>query len=334
MPTEDEHEEVEQLKQSMVKFKKSYSDWKQPADDFRKQLEAMLSQLMKQNAIVPAVLESRVKSEKSSVRNVDGLPIDNVMDLEDFIGLRLVFLLTDEVAKAVKFICETFVIVKRKDMGNKLKFNEFGYRAIHLIAGLPRDWQNNPIYAGCGHFKFEIQLRTLSQHNYGVASRVFQYRQPEAVPPSVQRSLLRLAAILELVDLEIERVSREKLAYSANAMKILNSAELLNVDLIIQILGRELPQEHRVLDDRYPELFDELTRKGINTAGQLLDLIKEFGQAAMEINKKAADEVLNKNPAYTGDLGKAQRGVYYTQVGLVWNMLEVKNRLPGSADVS
>jgi len=124
------------------------------------------------------------------------------------------------------------------------------------------------------------------------------------------------------------------LAYSANAMKILNSAELLNVDLIIQILGRELPQEHRVLDDRYPELFDELTRKGINTTGQLLGLIKEFRGAAMALNRAAARSLVNgDDPSLTGDLEKARQGVFYSQVGLVWNMLILKNRPSGSADI-
>ena len=325
MPTPDKRD-VEHLKQRMVRFKRSYSHWERHADHFRREIEEILSQLMKRNGLVPAVLESRVKSLDSSVRKVEGLSIDHVMDLKDFIGLRLVFLLTNEVVKAVKLICKTFVADDPINKGDELKFNEFGYRAIHVIARLPRRWQNNPSYRGCGRFKFEIQLRTLSQHNYGVASRVFQYKQAKAVPPSVQRSLLRLAAILELVDLEVDRVSREKSAYSANVMKNLNPNERLNVDLIIQILDRKLPKKNRVLDDQYAELFDELTRNGIKTTGALLSLIKGFGARAMALNREAAKSFVNDDPAYTGDPIRARHGVFYTQVGLVWNMLKLKNR--------
>jgi ppGpp synthetase/RelA/SpoT-type nucleotidyltranferase len=325
MPARDD-DEVERLKRRIVKFTKSYSDWEKTADRFRKDVEANLSQLMKQNELVPAVLESRLKSLDSAVRKVEGLDIDGVLDLRDFVGLRLVFLLTNEVAKAVELICGKFDRVLLINKGDQLKFNEFGYRAIHIIARLPRAWLSIPNYSDCGQLQFEIQLRTLSQHNYGVASRVLQYKQPEAVPPSVQRSLLRLAAILEIVDLEIERVSQEKLAYSVNAMKNLNLAEPLNVDLIIKILESKLLEKHRVPDDRYAELFDELIQNDINTTGQLLNLIKEFGETAMALNKRAAKSSVEKDPAYVDKIGKAEQGVYYSQVGLVWNMLKLKNR--------
>jgi ppGpp synthetase/RelA/SpoT-type nucleotidyltranferase len=320
-------DEIDRLKQRIVKFKASYSLWEGPADHFRKDLEAMLSRLMKRNELVPAVLESRLKSLDSAVRKAEGYPIDDVLDLWDFVGLRLVFLLTKEVSKAVDLIRSTFDTDPPINKADELKINEFGYGAVHIIARLPQAWLSNPNYSDCGGLKFEIQLRTLSQHNYGVASRVLQYKQLRAVPPSVQRSLLRLAAILELVDIEIERVSQEKLAYSANAMQNLNLDEPLNVDLVSKILEKELPEEHRVPDDPYATLFDELTQNGVNTTGQLLNLIQEFGDTAMALNKQVAESVVNKDPAYDDEIGKAGSGVYYSQVGLVWNMLKLKDRI-------
>ena len=56
VPTGDE--EIDRLKQRMVKFKESYSLWKEPADQLRKDIEGMLSQLMKQNELVPAVFKA------------------------------------------------------------------------------------------------------------------------------------------------------------------------------------------------------------------------------------------------------------------------------------
>jgi len=332
MPKRNEDEDG--LKERMVAFKQSYSDWKEPADGFRKDLEGDLSQLMEQNKLVPAVLESRLKSLLRSVLKVERYPIREVADLQDFVGLRLVFLLNEEVTKAVKLIRETFDNHRLINKGEELKFNEFGYRAIHIIARLPKDWLRVPKYSRFGALQFEIQLRTLSEHNYAVISSVFQYHQAGTVPPTIQRSLLRLAAILELVDLEVDRVAREKLAYSAIALKDPRDDVRLNVDLISRILEGELPKEHRKVDDQYVELFDELTRKGINTTGQLLGLIKEFRGAAMALNRAAARSLVNgDDPSLTGDLEKARQGVFYSQVGLVWNMLILKNRPSGSADI-
>jgi len=325
MAAQDEHE-FERLKRRMARFNKSYKKWKNRADRLRKDLEERLSQLMKQNELVPAVLESRLKSLDSAVPKVEGLSIDDVMKLEDFVGLRLVFLSTKEVAKAKKIIFGEFDIDSLIKEGKHLKFNEFGYRAIHIIARMPQDLLGLPSYSRFGPLLFEIQLRTLSQHNYEVTSRVLQYRQLRAAPPSVQRSLIRLAAIWELVDLEIERVSQGKLAYSINAMRYLKPEQLLNVDLLIQIVENKLPKEHRVPNDEYAQLFDELLRNGIDTPDLLLNLIKNFGKTARARNQQVAELYVNKNPAFVDEIGKAESGIYYSQVGLVWNMLKLMNQ--------
>ena len=109
-------------------------------------------------------------------------------------------------------------------------------------------------------------------------------------------------------------------------MKNLTPEEPLNVDLIIQILERELPREHRVPDDAYAKLFDDLIQNGVNTTGKLQNLIKDFRKTAMALNKQVAESVVKKDPAYTDEIGKAKTGIYYSQVGLVWNMLKLKNR--------
>ena len=54
------------------------------------------------------------------------------LKLDDFVGLRLVFLLEDEVAKAEKLIRRTFDVTLIKNKADKLKVSEFGYRAIHV----------------------------------------------------------------------------------------------------------------------------------------------------------------------------------------------------------
>ena len=131
MPTSHEHQ-LEQLKKRIVKFKDSYKLWKDDADDFRKNLEVELSRLMKQHNVVPAVLESRLKSSESASKNAEVLSIDDVLKLDDFVGLRLVFLLEDEVAKAEKLIRRTFDVTLIKNKADKLKVSEFGYRAIHV----------------------------------------------------------------------------------------------------------------------------------------------------------------------------------------------------------
>lgn len=118
---------------------------------------------------------------------------------------------------------------------------------------------------------------------------------------------------------------QEKRLYAAKATKSLNPGAPLNVDLTIKILDKKLPKEHRVPNDRYAALFDELTKNGVNSTGQLLELIKKFRVPAMVLNKEAAKESINGNLAYPDEFGKAGQGIYYSHVGLVWNMLKLSN---------
>ena len=125
------------------------------------------------------------------------------------------------------------------------------------------------------------------------------------------------------MDLEIDRVSKEKRAYSANVMKNLKLTDPLNVDLIIRILERNC-RRHRVPNDRYAELFDELTQNGVGTAGELIALIERRRETAMALNREAAESVVKGDLAYNDEYGKAKDGIYYSHVGLVWNMLKLR----------
>lgn len=140
---------------------------------------------MERNQLVPAVLESRTKPKNTSARKVEEASADSPLalindprDLYDFVGLRLVFLLRNEVTKAERVICDTFPLALRVIKGEELKPNEFGYRAIHLRLRIPKEWLNDPVYTDFGRLIFEIQLRTLSEHNYAVASRVLHPGRP------------------------------------------------------------------------------------------------------------------------------------------------------------
>lgn len=54
--------------------------------------------------------------------------------------------------------------------------------------------------------KAEVQVRTVTQHVWAAASHVLQYKQEASVPLPVRRSIYRVSALLETVDLEFERV--------------------------------------------------------------------------------------------------------------------------------
>jgi ppGpp synthetase/RelA/SpoT-type nucleotidyltranferase len=70
-------------------------------------------------------------------------------------------------------------------------------------------------YGALAYFRmvFELQLRTLAQHIWAVASHKLQYKREASVPVPIRRSINRVSALLEMVDLEFDRVLLEREQY-------------------------------------------------------------------------------------------------------------------------
>lgn len=302
---------------------KSYEETKQHADRFREALQAQLSELLRQASLPLAVpIESRTKNWASIVTKVDrlALSLDHVKELWDLVGFRLIFLLSAEAARACNMITQKFDVVHREDTGDRLKPKEFGYQSVHFIVRAAAEWLKVPTLQEFKSFLAEIQVRTLSQHNWAVASRLLQYNQEADVPVSVQRSLHRVAALLELVDLELERVSEQRAAYRGR-MHDEGLDKQLNVDLLIGLLDQHLPESHRVIDDDYVALLHDLGKCKIKTARELVGIIHKHLVNALTNDAAAVQAVRSGDRSYSGDQDRVSGGVFYSHVGLVQNML-------------
>ncbi|HEX9201165.1 MAG TPA: RelA/SpoT domain-containing protein [Acidobacteriaceae bacterium] len=309
----------------------SYNDNRQKADEFRRALSIQLETLIKRFSLSLATpIESRIKSWSSIVRKADRLHSDliDVLDLTDFVGLRLVFLFSSEVARAQELINQYLDVIGHEDKGHHLEVGEFGYKSIHYDVRFKKTWCELPTFKDFDRFRAEIQVRTLSQHTWAVASRLLQYHQEAAVPAPIQRKMNILAAVLELVDSEMELIQSQKTSYALKAEKALQIDALdklklgtLDVDLLGAVLSHFLPDTHKIHDEPYGGLFHDLQVVGVLTVGQLLDLIAECLPHALENDAAALTEARRGNPLYIGDMEKISEGFFYSHVGLIRNML-------------
>jgi putative GTP pyrophosphokinase len=307
----------------IAKLKSSYDELNGRADSFRKALLDQLNDLFEQHSLRPALpIESRTKKWPAILRKTDRLSEkwEDVRRIWDLIGFRLVFLLPDEAAYARGVIENTFDVTWQKDLGSNLLPHEFGYRSVHYTVRLLPQWLAVPSLRSFGDFLAELQVRTLSQHNWAAASRNLQYEDPNFAPPDIRRSLFRLAALLEVVDLELRRVQVERAAYKEQISDEAIAGDL-NADVLDAILQKYLPSSHREPNEDLTFLLRDLNRSGISTGKDLVDLIdKHLAQAL--INETAAiREVLGGNPTYEAAKDRASRGVFYNHVGLMQNIL-------------
>ena len=93
------------------------------------------------------------------------------------------------------------------------------YQSLHYIIRIPKHWLKVSTFADLGELKAEIQLRTLAQHIWAATSHKLQYKHEDSVPPPIRRSIYRVSALLETVDLEFERVLAERGTYIEESAK-------------------------------------------------------------------------------------------------------------------
>lgn len=270
-------------------------------------------------------LDCRVKTLDSISEKIERskLSLRSVTDLEDLVGIRLMLLFKRDLDKIHELITDTFKVIRYEDTGSRLAETQFGYQSVHYVISLPKSWLKIPSLHDFGKFKAEIQVRTLAQHIWAAASQILQYKQESSVPPPVMRSIYRVSAILETVDLEFERVLSERESYIAKVDTSQDDIKL-NVDLVERILGELLPAENKRVPESYGELIEDLLEFDINTVGKLRQLIQNNLPEALEEDKRLVTKILDSKDPAKFSLERAKRGVFFVHVGLTRNTARIR----------
>jgi putative GTP pyrophosphokinase len=170
--------------------------------------------------------------------------------------------------------------------------------------------------------KAEVQVRTSSQHIWAAASHVLQYKKAAHVPAPILRTINRVAALLETVDLEFERVLVERGEYSQQISQRKDDISL-NTETLKRLLDAILPEKNRDHEEGedYANLLDELLHFKVDTTSGLRKIIKKHLKAAIRREKQHVKESieeldLGQRPSGTSE-ERTRRGVYFTHVGLI-----------------
>lgn len=189
----------------------------------------------------------------------------------------------------------TLTVVSSEDTALRLEDSQFGYQSKHYIVKLKTDWLAVPIYSDLGGIVVETQIRTLAQHMWAVASHKLQYKREESVPLPLRRSIYRVSALLEVVDLEIDRVLKERQSYLGEEREV-DDNSTLNIELLKTIASEMFPPENKSGDDAgYEEVLAELAMVDVKKAGQL----RQFTSGKLSEIMKADKEALDKYSSFS-----------------------------------
>jgi ppGpp synthetase/RelA/SpoT-type nucleotidyltranferase len=264
-------------------LKTSYDHTLPVAVRFKEKLMEEIGELLKQADVSLATpLEGRIKDWKSIVQKINNsnLHFDSAIDIKDLIGIRLILVFKRDIDRVCETLSRIFEVLDSEDTEIRLGQNEFGYQSIHLQIQAPKDWLNLPSFSGFRELTAEIQVRTLSQHLWAAASHILQYKVEKGVPPPVRRSINRVSALLETVDLEFERVLHDREEYISQ-IENLQPKTPLDVDLLRHFLDVRLPRLAPPGGEEYVNLIKAFHDSGISPGEDYVNLIEDLYEAGI-----------------------------------------------------
>jgi putative GTP pyrophosphokinase len=299
-------------------------------EDFCQEMANQIAKLLYDaNVALGFPIQYRVKPWSSLSEKLARLSrFKDFRELQDLVGLRIILLFKRDVAIACQVIENYFDVAREYDSQEQLREDQFGYLSKHLIITLKKEWLSVPTLSKMGGLRAEVQVRTVAQHIWSEVSHKLQYKQQNGIPPSVRRSIYRVSALLETVDLEFERVLEQRESYRAQISIPPGEGEL-NVDLLEKILDSSLPAKSKAPFENYDLLLSISGKLGVTTTNMLIRLLDEHLKSVLELDNRKAQEVLEKSVQILDkdqhyskyQLDRAHKGVVLSHTGLLGEVL-------------
>ncbi|NOZ20000.1 MAG: hypothetical protein GXP25_02815 [Planctomycetes bacterium] len=214
--TETKHE-----REQIVKYGRLYPRYKK----FAEVLRHILEKAAKTRAPL-AIVQTRPKNIASFAEKIQRKKEeykDPVNEFTDLCGGRVIVHFRREIDAICDFIKNHFKVDwdNSVDVVERLNPTEFGYRSVHYIVSFrkgvfPTEEIHVKIPETVLGLKCEIQVRTILEHAWADISHDLSYKSAFPVPERWIRDIARLAAMLEEIDSDFERVQERLHSYAAS----------------------------------------------------------------------------------------------------------------------
>lgn len=182
--------------------------------DFTQKLDRLLVDLLKNSNITFESIQSRPKAEDkflAKARRPNKNYSDPIKQITDLTALRIIVPHLEDIKVISELIRKEFIIDRKNSInkGKLLNPNEFGYITLTYIISLRKSRTRHTEWKPFDGLKAEIQIRTILEHAWASISRELDYQHEDEIPRELRRELFRLSAILELSDIEFQRISEK-----------------------------------------------------------------------------------------------------------------------------
>ncbi|MEE1257866.1 MAG: hypothetical protein UHN47_15355 [Lachnospiraceae bacterium] len=186
-------------------------------EQFSEEIEEIITKILKIQGIPYQSIAHRVKSKESYLKKCSKEKYTNpIEEITDVSGIRVIAYTNEEVKKICEILQNEFAIDKEKSVNKSiiLETDRVGYRSFHFILQLNESRTNLPEYIAYKDLKCEVQVRTLLQHAWAEIEHDRNYKFAGVLPDEIKRRFHLVAGVLEMMDSEFDRLSRDIDEYS------------------------------------------------------------------------------------------------------------------------
>lgn len=225
-------------------------------ENLGKNIVQALKLLLDKNDIKYVSIYYRIKDLSSFLEKIERKDYeDPLTQIEDICGIRIICYYQSDIEKISKIISKEFDVIESDDKEEKLKADQFGYRSLHFIASIKKEWTQVPNYKGLEDLKTEIQVRTILMHAWAEIEHNLAYKSEAHTPDKFKRKLFRISAKLEEADEQFEDLKKESKAHQEKLLKgakdntfKFNSETPLNLDTLQAFLNYYFPKRKKNLE--------------------------------------------------------------------------------------
>lgn len=251
-------------------------------------IKALLDSLIQLEKISIHALQGRVKTVESFSQKA--IEYNNPFsEITDYIGIRIICYIPNDVQKICRLIEKEFTIDKDKSINktSSLGIDKVGYESIHYIVKLNNDRKKLPEYHFMKDYCFEIQVRTILQHTWAEIEHDRNYKFSGSIPDSFKRRFNIISGTLELIDREFNNLASEIDLYKAQLKKDINKNNYnieITTDSLIEYFAKKkefyLLSSHslEILNKKSEEIIQELYDYGIKNLSDFVELDKSVSK--------------------------------------------------------
>jgi putative GTP pyrophosphokinase len=258
-------------------------------------LEDLATTLLNGENIHYHQITSRVKRQDSLIKKIKfkGDKYNNLSDITDILGLRIITYFEDEVDKVAKIMQDEFDIDWENSVDKRdSEINKFGYRSLHYIISFKNERTSLTDWKKFQNIKVEVQIRSILQHAWAEIEHDIGYKAQSSIPNQEKRNFFRISALLETADKEFVRLRTNLNEYEEEVAKlIVNSPSEVLIDKASlnsyiqtsdivnrseEIISSNLSVKIVFNEGSVERLVDKLTYLGISTIKELDELLIQY----------------------------------------------------------